>query len=91
MTNAQFILLLLMIVNGFAFIIYALDKWLAGKNFRRVPEKLLLLLAIIGGSVGAWSSMLLFRHKTKHWQFSIGVPVILLLQIALGIFLISKS
>lgn len=91
MTNAQFILLLLMIVNGLAFIIYALDKWLAGKNFRRVPEKYLLLLAIIGGSVGAWSSMLLFRHKTKHWQFSIGVPVILLLQIVLSIFLISKS
>jgi uncharacterized membrane protein YsdA (DUF1294 family) len=91
MTNAQFILLLLMLVNGLAFIIYATDKWLAKKNARRVPEKYLLLLAIIGGSVGAWSSMLLFRHKTKHWQFSIGVPAILLIQIALGIFLISKS
>lgn len=91
MTNAQFILLLLMLVNGLAFIIYATDKWLAKKNARRVPEKYLLLLAIIGGSVGAWSSMLLFRHKTKHWQFSIGVPTILLIQIALGIFLISKS
>ncbi|MDR3705843.1 MAG: DUF1294 domain-containing protein [Paludibacteraceae bacterium] len=91
MTNAQFILLLLMIVNVAAFIIYAADKWLAKKNARRVPEKYLLLLAIIGGSVGAWSSMLLFRHKTKHWQFSVGVPLVLLLQIALSIYLISKT
>lgn len=91
MSKAQFILLLVMIVNGAAFIIYALDKWLAGKNLRRVPEKYLFLLAIIGGSVGAWSSMLMFRHKTKHRTFSIGIPIILFLQIVIFIFIISKS
>ena len=53
-----------------------------GSKGRRIPEATLLLLAAIGGSIGAWCGMMVFRHKTKHWKFKLGVPVIFLLQFA---------
>ena len=59
------------------------DKWKARHDNWRVPEKTLFLSAILGGSVGALAGMYLFRHKTKHLSFTIGMPVILALQIAL--------
>lgn len=69
-------------INILTFIIYGIDKLKAKKNKWRVPEKTLLLLALVGGSVGAFLAMRLFRHKTKHWQFTIGVPVMFILQVA---------
>ena len=67
-------------VNLLAFTVYGADK-------RRVPEKTLFLLAIIGGSVGAWAGMYTFRHKTRHWYFVWGIPAILLAQVALAVWL----
>lgn len=74
-------------VNLLAFTVYGADKRRAKKDKRRVPEKTLFLLAIIGGSVGAWAGMYTFRHKTRHWYFVWGIPAILLAQVALAVWL----
>ena len=65
----------------------ATDKSRAIKGKWRIPEKSLFLVSLLGGSLGTWAGMYLFRHKTKHWYFVIGMPLILILQVALGIFL----
>lgn len=83
----KYILIYLLSINLITFLIYGLDKWKAQKDKWRVPEKTLLLLAVIGGSIGALVGMQLFRHKTKHAKFLIGVPVILALQLVLAWFL----
>ena len=74
-------------VNLLAFTVYGADKRRAKKDKRRVPEKTLFLLAIIGGSVGAWAGMYTFRHKTKHIKFTLGIPLILAAQAAVVIWL----
>lgn len=56
---------------------------MAKRNARRISELALLLLALLGGSVGAWLGMQVWRHKTKHPKFRWGVPMILLLQVAI--------
>lgn len=76
----------LVVINLITFLIFGLDKWKAKRkekkdSVRRVPEKNLLLLAAVGGSVGALLGMKVFRHKTLHRAFKIGVPVILALQV----------
>lgn len=76
----------LIIINLVAFLIFGLDKWKAkrkekNEKVRRVPEKNLLLLAALGGSVGALLAMRVFRHKTLHKAFRFGVPLILALQL----------
>ena len=77
----------LALVNLIAFVVYGADKRRAKKERRRVPEKTLFLLALIGGSVGAWAGMYTFRHKTRHWYFVWGIPAILVIQIALAVWL----
>lgn len=73
----------LLIINLVAFVCYGVDKLMAKRNAPRISELALLLLALLGGSVGAWLGMLVWRHKTKHAMFSVWVPVMLLLQAAL--------
>ena len=80
------IILYLIAINVITFLIYGLDKWKAKRDAWRIKESTLLLLAVIGGSVGALLGMQVFRHKTKHVQFTVGVPVILLAQIALVVW-----
>lgn len=70
-------------INFVAFIIFGIDKLKARKNLWRIPEATLLLLAVIGGSIGAWMGMYVWHHKTMHLKFKYGVPVILALQIAI--------
>ena len=78
----------LLVVNLTAFFLMWRDKRLAKKeNARRIPEKTLFISALLGGSVGAIIGMYRFRHKTRHWYFVIGMPAILLLQIAVIIAL----
>ena len=81
------LLIYLAAVNVIAFAVYGADKRRAKKERRRVPEKTLFLLALIGGSVGAWAGMYTFRHKTRHWYFVWGIPAILAVQIALAVWL----
>ena len=82
-----FLLIYLLIINVITFFVYGIDKWKAAKNRFRIKEATLLSLAVIGGSVGALLGMYTFRHKTKKWYFKFGVPMILLLQIALVVFI----
>ena len=59
------------------------DKFAAQRQRRRVPEKVLFLLSALGGSVGMYLGMFTFRHKTKHWYFVVGIPLIILVQAAI--------
>ena len=72
------------------FTVYGVDKAKARRGAWRVPEKTLFLLPLLGGSVGALLGMLIFRHKTKHWYFVWGIPLILLAQIALAVWVYFK-
>ena len=72
----------LLAVNVLTFIVYGVDKWKAQRGRWRVPEATLMGLAALGGSVGAWLAMQLFRHKTQKKKFRYGVPVLFVLQVA---------
>ena len=82
----KLILLYLLIVNAVAFVLMLADKRKAQKKLWRIPESTLLLSAAIGGSIGALAGMYTFRPKTKHLKFTLGVPAILIGQIAAVIF-----
>lgn len=77
-------------INFLAFLLYGIDKYRAIKNKWRIPESTLLGVAAVGGAVGAWAAMQLFRHKTKHWYFNVLVPICIVghifLIFKLGIF-----
>lgn len=79
----KFILIYLIAINIIAFAMMGIDKRKAIKRIWRIPEKSLFLSAILGGSIGAIAGMQLFRHKTKHTKFVIGMPAILILQIVI--------
>ena len=74
----------LILVNAIAFLLMLIDKQKAKKKKWRIPEATLMGSAAIGGSIGALAGMYTFRHKTKHPKFTIGVPVILVLQLILA-------
>lgn len=76
------LLLWVLVWNIIAFVLMGVDKWKAKHDRWRVPEKALFLSALVGGSVGALLGMSCFRHKTRHWSFRIGMPAILILQVA---------
>ena len=78
----KIILIYLLAINIITFIVYGIDKLKAKKNWWRIPEATLLLLAAIGGSIGAWLGMKVWHHKTLHKKFKYGVPAIIILQIA---------
>lgn len=79
-TIQQYILLYLVVINLITFLTYGADKKRAIKKQWRIPEKTLLLLAVLGGSPAALLGMQIFRHKTRKMLFKIGVPCILVLQ-----------
>ena len=74
-------------VNVLTFLVFGIDKLKAKKGKWRISEATLLLLAIIGGSIGAWLGMKVWHHKTMHKKFKYGIPLILVLQIALLILI----
>ena len=84
------LLIYLLTVNALALAFMLADKRKAKKNAWRIPEATLMGLAAIGGSLGAWLGMVLFRHKTRHPKFSVGIPVLMLLHIALLLWLVPK-
>ena len=83
-----YLLLYLLIINAAAFLFMLADKIKARRNAWRIPEATLLWLAALGGSLGATLAMRLFRHKTQHLQFALGLPLLLLTHILLLIFLL---
>ena len=86
----KYILLYLLLINAAAFILMLVDKIKAKKNLWRIKESTLMLSAVLGGSIGALAGMYTFRHKTLHHKFTIGIPLILGLQIAAALFWIIK-
>jgi len=80
---AKIIVLYLVFINVLTFLLYGIDKWKAKRARWRIPESVLLGLAAIGGSVGAWLGMRVWHHKTRHKKFRYGVPAILVAQIVL--------
>ena len=84
------ILIYLLAINAVTFIIYGIDKYKAKHAKWRISEATLILLAVIGGSIGAWCGMKVWHHKTMHKKFKYGVPAILLLQLALAVWIINK-
>jgi len=81
-------LIYLLAVNAVGFAVMLYDKYLARNNLWRIPETTLFGIAAIGGSVGCLIGMYTVRHKTKHLSFTLGIPAILIVQIALIYFLI---
>ena len=80
----KFFLLYLLLINATGFILMLLDKQRARKKRWRIPERTLKTSALLGGSLGCLIGMYTARHKTRHPKFTIGIPLILLLQTAIG-------
>ena len=76
-----------MIINTLAFCLMGIDKHRARTRQWRIPERVLFGAALLGGSAGAWAGMYLFHHKTRHWYFVVGMPLILTVQAAAVIYL----
>jgi len=86
----QIIIYILIIINVLTFLVYGIDKWKAKQGSWRISEATLLILAVIGGSIGALLGMQVWHHKTMHKKFKYGLPLILLAQIALIYLIIQK-
>lgn len=84
------ILIYLFIMNAAGFLVMTADKLFAKANAWRVPERTLLGVAAMGGSIGVCLAMYIVRHKTKHMKFVIGVPLILTVQIGFVLYLILR-
>lgn len=81
MNIVSLIIYYLVAINIVAFFVYGIDKLKAKRNRWRIPESTLLLLAVIGGSVGALLGMKVWHHKTMHKKFTYGIPFIIAVQI----------
>ena len=77
------ILIYFILVNITGFAMMGIDKKRAKRGAWRIPEKTLFLVSALGGRIGTWAGMYFFHHKTKHWYFVVGMPLILLVQIIL--------
>lgn len=84
----KLIFLYLLIINAAGFLLMLTDKIKAKKNLWRIPEKTLFFTAILGGSIGSLAGMYLFRHKTQHLTFTLGMPLILAVQVVAAVWLI---
>lgn len=82
-----YILSYVLVINIIGIIVMGADKNKARRHAWRIPERVLFGVAVIGGSIGCWAGMYLFRHKTRHWYFVIGMPLIAVMQIALLVYL----
>ena len=78
----------LLLINAVGFGVMLYDKYLAKNNLWRIPEKTLLGIAAFGGSIGCWLGMYTVRHKTKHLKFTLGIPLIISIQICIAAFLL---
>lgn len=83
MRMTETIVYILTSINVLTFFVYGIDKWRAKQGRWRISEATLLMLAVIGGSIGALLGMRIWHHKTMHKKFKYGLPLILLAQIAI--------
>lgn len=78
---ANALLYYLIVINIVTFLVYGIDKWKAKQGSWRISEATLLILAVIGGSIGALLGMRVWHHKTMHKKFKYGIPAILMIHI----------
>ena len=91
MSNSSSLLTLYLVaINVVTLFLYGIDKWKAKRARWRIPERVLLGMAAIGGSVGAWLGMRVWHHKTQHAKFRYGVPAMLVAQAALVVWFVVK-
>lgn len=86
----KFFISVLVLLNIFGFILVSLDKYKAKNRLWRIPERSFFLLSIMGGSVGVYLGLFVFKHKTRHWYFMTLIPLILIAQIVFIYFLFKK-
>ena len=81
------IIIILLVINVITFLTYGIDKWKAKHDKWRISEATLLLLAVFGGSIGAWLGMKAWHHKTMLPKFKYGVPAIFFIEMAVALYL----
>lgn len=86
-----YLLIYVLVMSLIAFAAFGIDKLKAKTNAWRIPERTLFILALLGGGIGAFLGMKVFRHKTRHQQFVIGIPAIMVIQLILIGFVIWKT
>ena len=87
----QYLTVYLILINALGLVLMRIDKKKAMRHQWRIPEATLMTVAALGGSVGSLAGMYLFRHKTKHPKFYLGIPALLVLQLAAGILTALKT
>ena len=83
----QYSMYYLLAINALSFILFGLDKYKAKKGKWRISEATLLMMAVIGGSIGAGTGMRRWHHKTMHKKFKYGIPIIIIMQVSLVVYL----
>lgn len=86
-----YLLIYVLVMSLIAFAAFGIDKFKAKANAWRIPERTLFILALLGGGIGAFVGMKVFRHKTRHQQFVIGIPTIMVIQLIIIGFVIWKT
>ena len=87
----KYCLYYLLFINIITFMMYGIDKLKAKKGKWRISEATLLMMAIVGGSIGAWAGMRIWHHKTMHKKFQYGIPAIIIMQIVLVVYLYTNN
>ncbi len=90
LVNIKYLIIYLLIINLIGFLAMGIDKFKAQRGYWRIPEASLMTLCLLGGGIGTIVGMYLFRHKTKKLKFTVGMPTILIMEIAITIYLIVK-
>lgn len=86
----KYIVIYFIVINLIGFLAMGIDKYKAKRNYWRIPEGTLMMLAVLGGGIGTISGIYVFRHKTKKMKFTVGMPTILISEIAIIIYLFIK-
>ncbi|HIT70331.1 MAG TPA: DUF1294 domain-containing protein [Candidatus Scatovivens faecipullorum] len=86
----KYIVIYCIVINLIGFLAMGIDKYKAKRNYWRIPEGTLMMLAVLGGGIGTISGIYVFRHKTKKMKFTVGMPTILISEIAIIIYLFIK-
>lgn len=89
METLKYVIIYFVIINLIGFFAMGIDKFKAKRNYWRIPEGTLIMIAALGGGIGDLIGMYTFRHKTKKLKFTVGIPTILITEIIIIIFFIS--
>lgn len=88
--NWKYVLIYVLVINVIGFLAMGIDKLKAKKDWWRIPEGTLMMLCLLGGGIGTICGMYKFRHKTKKLKFTVGMPTILILEIAIVLYVVFK-